>query len=130
MALRRGGDYAKLTVINFSAGRILLDGRAERSILIDCSRSRWLLHIYLLINRLSVRRTSKNGPLNGRGGHYGKSVNITQPLSGGLHAPALRERKVRAQQVEGAFNLHVRCVRILNCKVLDLNLRAGFKCAC
>lgn len=90
MGLWKGGDYAKLTVINFSLGCILADGSPERSILIDCSRSRWLLHIYFLINRLSVRRTSKNGSLNERRSDYGKSVNITHPLSGGLHA-ALKE---------------------------------------
>lgn len=88
MGLVKGGDYAKLTVINFSPGRILADGSPERSILIDCSRSRWLLHIYFLINRLSGRRTSKNGSLNERRSDYGKSVNITHPLRGGLHAGA------------------------------------------
>lgn len=51
-----------------------------------------------------------------------------------MQAP-LRERrgqeiKVVAEQVERAFNLHVWCFRILNWKALDINLRAGFKCAC
>lgn len=75
-----GGGYANFTVINFGLRRISTDGSRERSILIDCSRGREVLHIYFLMNRLSGGRTTKYGSVNECLSDYGISINITHPL--------------------------------------------------
>lgn len=128
------GDYANFTVINFGLRRISTDGSRERSILIDCSRGRGVLHIYFLMNRLSGPRTTKYGSVNECLSDYGISVNITHPLRRITFGATLKRggnKRDRARRIShsgvGAWrNVALICMyNVLEFqigKVLDINL--------
>lgn len=130
-----GGDYANFTVINFVQGHISSDGSQERNTLIDYCRGCGVLHIYLLMNRLSGPRTTKYGRVNECLSDYGISVNITHALRRITFGGALRrwghQRRPHCGMSHGGVRGSWRnVVLICMCNVLESQIEKSLTLIC